>query len=160
VSIDVKQLRKYVIQPSLKHIGLYSAAAENLLVLTAAQESQAGKYIHQLGNGPACGIFQMEPATHDDIWRNYLEYKPVLRETISNLDLPNLWGSAIGTAQEMCGNMYYAAAMCRLHYLRVPTPLPNEHDTPALALYWKRWYNTPLGSGTAQQAIDNYRRFV
>ena len=51
---------------------LVSQEAENLLMGTAAQESALGEYIRQLGNGPALGIFQMEPETFDDIVRNYL----------------------------------------------------------------------------------------
>src|SRR5258708_26545125 len=32
----------------------------------------------QLGGGPAVGLFQMEPTTHDDCWTNFLNFRPVL----------------------------------------------------------------------------------
>lgn len=58
--MDKRQLRN-LIRRVLIGIGGYSEEAENLLMGTAAQESALGEYIRQLGNGPALGIFQMEP---------------------------------------------------------------------------------------------------
>ena len=48
---------------------------------TITQESRA-TYVKQLGNGPALGLAQMEPATHDDIWINFLKYKTALAEPV------------------------------------------------------------------------------
>ena len=50
----------------------------NLLVGTACVESNCGEYIKQI-NGPACGIFQIEPNTAKDIQENYIKYKPDLK---------------------------------------------------------------------------------
>jgi hypothetical protein len=79
--MNARQLRAYVIQPTLKPMGLWSLAAETLLVGTCAHESAMGKYLHQI-KGPALGIYQIEPITHFDIWNNYLRYKPALRDQI------------------------------------------------------------------------------
>lgn len=160
MAINTQQLRQYVVAPSLKLLQVYSKSAEELLILTAAQESHSGTYLHQLGRGPACGIFQMEPNTHDDIWLNYLKYKPELAGLVQQLELPEFMGAMVGSAQEMCGNLYYAAAMCRMHYLRVKEPLPAHTDLNGLAKYWKDHYNTFQGAGTAAEAISNYNRFV
>ncbi|MHC5804382.1 hypothetical protein ACYTX7_09245, partial [Streptococcus pyogenes] len=75
--MDAKQLKVLVIGPTLKTIGLYSEAADQLILGTIFQESRA-KYLKQLGNGPALGVIQMEPNTYNDIWDNYLKYKPEL----------------------------------------------------------------------------------
>ena len=75
--MDPKQLTLLVVRPTLKKLGLYSLAAERLIVGTIYQESHA-KYLKQLGNGPALGVIQMEPATYGDIWDNYLAYKRTL----------------------------------------------------------------------------------
>ncbi len=40
-------------------------------------------------------------------------------------------------------NLAYATAMCRVHYLRVPRPLPDAGAVRAMGEYWKRHYNTP-----------------
>jgi hypothetical protein len=67
------------IGPVLRQLGLDEyrmQAAEELLLGTALQESGL-IYRRQLNNGPALGLFQMEPATHDDIWADFLTYHGV-----------------------------------------------------------------------------------
>jgi hypothetical protein len=137
----------------LSKLQLFSAGAVELLIGTAYQESRL-RYLHQLGGGPARGIFQMEPATHKDIWDNFIRYQPAtLKDNINNLKLVN---SAMG-ADEMEGNLYYACAMARIHYYRVKEALPAEGDVAGMARYWKKYYNTPLGAGTEQEYINNWR---
>lgn len=156
MSINNKQFRKYVIRPALNAIGAYSRAAEELLILTAAVESHGAEYIHQLGNGPALGPFQMEPATHDDIHTNYLYYKARLKEAVSSLCGDD---RLMPSSMHLTTNLLYAAAMTRCHYLRVPSALPMSDDALGLARYWKEHYNTYLGAGTVEEAADAYRRW-
>lgn len=150
MSIRPDQLRAYVIRPVLNALGLYSAAAEELLILTAATESLCGEYLHQVG-GPAIGIFQMEPNTHTDIHVSYLKYRKDLAAKIA------AYGNR---ATQMAGNLNYACAMARVHYLRVDDPLPAADDIEGLARYWKDFYNTHMGSGTVEHAIANYRKYA
>lgn len=158
MSIDADQLRHHVVRPTLKRLGLWSKSAENLLMGTAAQESLLGQYLHQLGGGPAKGIFQMEPATHDDIWANYLRYKPDLAREIRRI--AGVLDGKNPPADLMVGNLYYAAAMARVHYLRRPEVLPAADNPVDLGEYWKEHYNTYLGRGTVQEFVHNYRRLV
>jgi hypothetical protein len=156
--IYCQQLREYVIRPVLHDLGKYSRNAEELLLLTAAQESGLGKYLHQLGDGPAIGIYQMEPATHDDIWQNFLEYKPTLGNTILRWEMPRAFTD--NNAKEMAGNLYYATAMARCFYLRFAEGLPHFKEVEAMAKYWKKYYNTPKGAGTVEEAKENYKKYV
>ena len=119
MGIDVSQLRKYIIQPTLRGLGMYSQAAENLLLGTAAQES-GFKFLHQLGGGPALGIYQMEPATERDIWDNYLAYREQIAKKVQVLCIKEP-----APSYELIGNLYYATAMARIHYRRVSEPLPS-----------------------------------
>jgi hypothetical protein len=151
--IDVTQLNEYIVTPTLNELGLYSDAARNLLLGTCAQESNMGKYIHQI-DGPALGIYQMEPATHNDIWANYLRYRDALVDKIY------LFAQEDIEAEQMIWNIKYATAMCRVHYLRVPHPLPDADDIEGLANYWKAHYNTHLGAGTIAQFYANYKEYV
>ncbi len=154
--MDANQLREFIVIPALKAIGYHSLAAENLIMGTAAQESHL-KYIKQLGTGPALGLFQMEPATYDDIWNNYLKHRKGLSDVI--LDAIAYHGEAAQPdASRMVWDMRYAALMCRIHYLRVSAPLPDATDVWALAGYWKKYYNTVHGAGTEQEFVDNYAR--
>jgi hypothetical protein len=133
---------------------LHSRAANQLLLGTSAQESRFGTYLKQI-QGPALGVFQMEPLTEEDIWRNYLAFRPGIENTIKALT-----GVMAPSSRHLQGNLLYQIAMARLHYFRVPEPLPAADDIPALAAYWKQHYNTPLGRGTEAEFVENYHRYV
>lgn len=138
----------------------YSDTARELLMLTAAQESHLGKYIKQI-NGPARGVFQMEPATERDIWQNYLRYRHELRRIVEGfMNAPGNAPADGAPEIEKQGNLLYQIAMARIHYLRTPKALPSSADSlESLATYWKEFYNTPLGAGTVEEAVKNYERF-
>lgn len=148
----VPQFLDDVIRPALGAINLYSENAEQLLLGTALQESLL-IYTKQIG-GPALGYFQMEPATHDDIWLNFLKYKRDLAQLIVNVA-----GEAPDAAL-LETNHLYAAAMCRAHYLRAPAKLPAYGDVVGMANYWKQYYNTPLGAGKPEEFLDKWHKYV
>src|SRR5262245_21735563 len=125
------------IRPALTTLGAGGRAAEQLLLGTAIQESLL-VHRRQLGNGPARGLFQMEPATHDDCWNNYLKFRPPLAGKVRQTLMP----AQEPTASILEVNDSYAAAMCRVRYLRVPARLPAADDIASLANYWKQHYNT------------------
>jgi len=159
--IQEQDLRELVIQPTLEHIGLYSEAAENLLIGTIKQESAGGRYLKQI-NGPALGIYQIEPATHQDIYENFLVYKEGLGDKIVELlpafitEAPENSGQKYATEQQLITNLSYATAIARIVYYRRPEALPYSDDIEGLAAYWKQHYNTPLGAGTEEEFIHNY----
>jgi hypothetical protein len=148
------QLRSTVIAPTLRRLGLWSEAAENLLLGTACVESDL-EHRTQIGGGPALGLFQMEPRTHDDIWSNYLAFRRQVANNVASFATR----PTERAATDMENNDAYACAMARIHYLRVPGALPGANDVRAMAGYWKRHYNTPLGAGTEQKYLDAWARF-
>ena len=148
-----KKTLKSLIISVLKELNLHSDNAVNLLMGTAAQESHLGRYRKQLGGGPALGIFQMEPATFDDIMKNYLRYKPELTTRIERVARVSRF-----KAEDLEHNDLLAICMARVHYLRVKEAIPS--DLEGWARYWKRYYNTSLGKGTEEEFIANYKRFV
>lgn len=158
--IDISHLRNFVVRPVLQYLNMWSEVSENLVVGTAIQESHA-TYLKQMGGGPALGIYQMEPATHDDIWKNYIAFRQPLADTMRGLMIARYTSVPLFLktgAEEMIGNLFYATAMCRLRYKRVPEVIP-ETSLQGIAYYWKRWYNTPLGAGTEEEFINNYRKY-
>ena len=156
--MDEKQFAQYIIDPVLKSLALWSTPARELLLGTALVESQL-KYIKQIGCGPALGFYQMEPDTHDDIWANYLRYKPALSDKVSAFML-SAGSLSSGYAPEMQGNLYYATAMARVHYRRVREALPAAGDAAGMARYWKQYYNTPKGAGTIEKATPVFHRAI
>ncbi len=153
--IDATQFRDFIVIPTLQHINLYSDAAVQLIMGTFWQESAGVTYIKQLGNGPACGGGQCEPFTHHDIYDNYLAYKPDLKAKL--LSLANTYESTHQYPDNsLINNLAYQVALCRVHYLRVPAPLPHADDITAMGEYWKKYYNTPLGKGTVNEFIHHF----
>lgn len=148
------EFRLMVVRPALTHVGLWSEAAENLLLGTAVQESGL-RHLRQIGNGPARGLYQIEPATEDDVWRNFLAYRRALAERVGTLLAP-----APSRVEQLVTNMAYATAIARLVYLRDPAPLPDAGDVPGLARTWKRCFNTEKGGGSAAAFILNYKEYL
>ncbi len=169
--LDVHQFTKYIIRPALEAIGLYSKAAEELVLGTAIQESRL-RYLAQLGSGLALSLYQMEPATHDSIWVDFLPDRPKLALKVKRLAIPLQAESAfekmihdviLKTSQipveTLLSNRLYAAAMCRVRYYWVPAALPAAGDVSRQAAYWKRYYNTAAGAGTEQEYLDNWYKY-
>lgn len=156
--ISENDLRQYVIKPVLKHINLWSDAAENLLLCTAAHESHLGHYLKQV-RGPALGIYQIEPATHKDVWVNYLAYRNDLVSKVKSLT-SSINSNALPADDQLITNLAYATAIARLIYQRAPDALPDADDIDGLANYWKQYYNTPLGKGTTDDFITHYHQYV
>ncbi len=132
---------------------LRSIIAEQLLLATAIQESHL---IHrkQIG-GPALSYFQIEPKTHGDIWDNFLKDRPQLYRKITQL----MSQPTANKIKELENNDKYATAIARIHYLRIPAPLPQFNDIPKMAAYWKKYYNTAIGKGREVDFINNWKKF-
>lgn len=128
-----------------------SEAAERLLVLTAAVESD-GRHVVQVGGGPALGLWQMEPDTAEDIYKNYLRYRSRTHEFVVDQQR----GLSVENALRLLP--VYGAVMARLHYRRAPQRLPDENDAFGMAAYWKDHYNTHLGAGKIEKAERCFRR--
>ena len=151
--MDATQFRDTIVKPALLALERWSVPAEQLVMGTAAQESQLIS-TRQSGGGPALGFFQMEPATHDDCWKNFIDFRPALKSKILSIRS----ASGIANASELATDHMYAAAMCRVRYMRTPESIPR--DGRGLARYWKTHYNTALGAGTIAEFIANWNRLL
>ena len=119
--LNIQQFRANIVRPTLEAIGAHSRAAEDLVLGTALQESNL-HYLRQLNEGPARGVYQMEPATYDDIWENYLAFRAELSTRVSAFLVPErdhvgcggqgtccrfrdwgLWGSRCSSTSERWG---------------------------------------------------------
>ncbi len=161
--IDITDFRTLVVRPTLQYLGAYSAAAEELLIGTALVESRL-TYLQQWDAGPALGLYQVEPATHRDIYANYLVYRAPLRQRVVTLASgqepiaieANGKTIRVPPVEELITNLAYATAIARLCYLRRKEPLPAADDLVALGDYWKRYYNSARGAGTVEKFVEIY----
>ena len=139
---------KHIITPALQAINSYTDDRLDMVFFTGGVETLY-QHIRQI-NGPALGLFQQEPADQDDIWRN------LLGQSSKNHLVNGLvyLSKRPGIYQELEVNPFYAAAMCAIHYMRYPEPLPKAGNRTAQAEYWKCFYNTVAGKGTPGEALE------
>lgn len=156
--IPVSIISQLVVEPILRRINMYSPAALNLVLGTAAVESDMFHHGKQI-NGPALSPYGIEPVTYDDIAFRYLEQRLPLKGLVLQAcgynpkdDLPS--------ANALMINHWLATAVCRIKYYMTPDPLPYADDIEGLAKYWKKHYNTEGGKGTVEEFIKKYHRYV
>lgn len=146
-----------VIRPTLDAIQTESGTklggkdAEYMMLGTAIAESGDLNTRRQI-RGPALGLFQMEPFTHEDLWHNYLSYRPKLRDAI----LKHFNLVQVPDAYLLESNDSYATIMARIRYLPAPGAIPSATDLKGQAQYWVEWYNRG-GKGTIKDYLARWR---
>lgn len=152
--LDSAQLRSLIIKPALDDLVMYSEEAVELLIFTCAAESNGGTYLKQI-SGPALGIYQMEPATYNDIWQNFImKNSSVLLRFIHGFGI-----NQMPSEDRLIYDLRFATVMARIFYIRIPEELPKVYDLDALWKYYKRYYNTSLGKAEYHDALNKYNRF-
>ena len=151
--LNPEHFRRLVIVPALAPFPerMRTEAAVNLLLGTALVESQLtwlrqGMETASDGRGVALGLYQIEPRTHHDCWRNYI------------MAQRDIW-KALGNAQSddaLIYDLVYATRIARIIYWRDDMPLPQADDVEGLARMWKHVYNTSTGAGSPDAFILRY----
>ncbi len=136
--MNKQQLTDLVIIPTLKEIpNGFSDAAVLAIQMIVAHESHGGDYIAQV-TGPALGIIQMEPPTHDDTWLHGDSIK-------NNAELLGI--------SKCCGQLVYDLRynvfMARQKLFMAPGALPS--DAWKMAEYLKVHWN-----GCGKATPDKY----
>lgn len=149
--LDVKHLLEMVVRPALREMDhapstVYGGAAEQLVVTTAAKESNL-RWLRQL-SGPAVGLWQMEPFTFNDIRDRFIKTQPYMWNAFGRCSI-----ALRPEAGELAYNLKLAALCCRIKYLMSSHPLPERGDIAGMAQMWKSVYNTELGAGKPEEFI-------
>ena len=121
--------------------------------MLAAHESQLGKYIVQIGGGPARGVYQIEPETMQDNYDNFLNARPSLAQQFQRIS--GVFGPDV---DQLTDNPIYGTLHARLKLYRAPGAIP--HYLPEMAEYAKAVFNSAGGAATAKQYLDDYYRLV
>lgn len=171
--LDASQVLTYVVRPTLNYLALPGGTvAERLVMGTAAHESDGFRYLHQLGGGPALGLFQMEPVTFRDLWARFGADPDKGQGTALGWKLSKLSGGYIPSpapptdshlqalTASLTYNLAFAAAMCRVHYYARPFTMPATATTEELAAIWKTHYNTVLGKGKPAEFVSRYNAII
>jgi hypothetical protein len=137
------QLQAYIIEPTLRAIPYgYTEEADKAIQMIIAHESHCGRYIKQVGNGPALGQIQMEPATHDCVWKegdsiwvNALAIGIITQEEFTAHNHPPAW--------RLVYDLQYNVFMARQRLFMKPEALPKT--SKELSSYLKKHWNTTKG---------------
>lgn len=124
-----------------------SESAVRLLLMISAHESGGFTHCKQV-NGPALGLFQMEPATFDFVveYLNRTGNFPAISRNMK--------------PERMVIDAEYAAAMARAYLWTIPEPLPEPDDFKGLAQYAKKYWNTELGKASAEKYLSDFETHV
>lgn len=140
------QLTELVIIPTLKDIpNGYSKEAVLAIQMIIAHESNQGYYLAQT-KGPALGVIQMEPFTHEQTW---LHGDSIKRNA-----------EALGIKQDAGRLVYdlrYNVFMARQKLFMAPGALPNNEVE--MASYLKKHWNGP-GKATPEKYLNDYKGWV
>lgn len=158
MGILASDLLNYVVRPALIYADLHIGSAEQLIMGTAAVETAMGSFLHQVNKGPALGLYQIEPATHLDIYKNFLGTRAALENAI--FEASGIDKTKTPSDSMLIYNLNYATLICRVKYMRCPKGLPNIDDVQGMAEYWKENYNTNQGAGSESLFIKAYLKYV
>jgi len=144
--LDYKQLHDFVAKPLLSQIK-NGMSGIDAFMMCVAHESKGGTYLKQTHDGPAKGIIQMEPDTHNDVWRN----GDSIWDNALKLGIIERWQYDIKThptSDRLIYDLRYNVFMFRQFMFMQPGVLPVR--SRELAKYLKKYYNTEKGKATAE----------
>ena len=157
MGICAEELRQWVIKPTLKRLGVYSKAAENLLLATAAQESGLGSHLKPAGQR-ALGIYQIHSLSHRHIWDDNLALHSDMASLVRGLASQHDFLSQ--PHAELATNLSYATAIAWFMYARHDNfCLPKDNNINTLGSLWKRYYH-PKSKVSIEDFSVNVNRYL
>lgn len=145
----------------------YTQQTINLLFGTCAAESafkdRRQKNFSLNAIEGAWGLWQCEEIAMID-YLSYLRRSPTVRKNFArfifnglNDDLEGILNMGPYSLLKLVHDWdRLAVAFARLHYFRFPQPIPVSIEDQAE--YWKKYYNTHLGSGTTEKYLTAWRQ--
>lgn len=153
MTVAKNQLRSFITRTLRKIPKFYSAQAIELLMMTAAAESDLGYFLFtQNGGGPARGIWQVELETMRDNYGSFLYFRDRLKEDIRVACYVSKYDE-----EALEYNIAFNLFMARLKYYRVPEPLPT--DVQEMAEWHVKYYNGG-GAATVENTLAKYNQLA
>lgn len=166
MGIYVNDLRELIIRPVLDQLNEWSETTENLLLGTAAQESQLG-FRMQSNTNNGLGLYRISAQTHTQIWDEFLVTDPELASRIRGLASQQQFLKS--PHHELISNLSYASGVAWMIYKRYQLKLPDSSNINELAKCWHHYYcarddqhaqKTSGDEWSIDSFAQNYRNFV
>jgi hypothetical protein len=135
---------KHFCTETLLDWGLHSDHCVELLAMIAAHESLGGKYRKQIG-GPALGLFQIEPVTHNSVW----DHSDSIRARAKRHGITE-------DVSKLESDDRYSIWVARHYLAQDPNPLPKTPE--AMAAYCKSYWNR-TGKATPEKYMNDWCRW-
>lgn len=126
--------------------------AVDLMMETAAQETQCGQYRDPTPRSAGRGLFQIDPIAFNDICQRARPSD--IAQVFNNfaIDIKKIRHDALDFSPLL------SAIFCRLFYKLIPEAIPSTVD--GRAAYWKKYYNTVEGDGTVAKYLYNAKHYA
>jgi len=154
--MNYEQLKNHVVIPMLEKIPKGLTPESTLAVMMIiAHESRRGEYLVQI-QGPALGLEQMEPLTHNDtwkhgdsIWRNALICGIITQEQFDKKIHP--------LATRLIYDLAYGVFMCRQRLFMKKGALPKSIDE--MSVYLNKHWNSAFGAANDDSYSYDYNKW-
>jgi hypothetical protein len=135
-----REIRSYIIRPTLEVVSLWSEAAEILVYGTGYIVSNYS-FIYQKGHhkNNRIGFWQVSPPEYSNLltWVRLTMTRPMLERILSTCYYTFIPIDPLTLAS----NIKLACLICRLHYYRIREDLPDPKDARGLSNYYIKYYN-------------------
>ncbi|AGK87047.1 putative endolysin [Pseudoalteromonas phage RIO-1] len=153
IKYDYQELKSFIhelldkISIASNRPGIYKSHVAEVLLMIAAHESKGTEYREQLGGGPAKGIFQIEPETHDSIWDN----SDIIHEVAKSCGIRR-------NVDLLENDDVYSVFMARMYIAMDSNPCPKPPSYKNMAKYCKEYWNR-TGKATWEKYNDDYMAY-
>lgn len=152
--LDRVTYREIIIRPTLSSIGMWSREAENLIFITALNESNL-TFLTQKTPGGALGFTQIEEATFFDLLK-YLERRRHIKRKVFRAcflkETPKF--------EHLIWHLRLGVCLARIKYWMDPDALPNYNDAEGMWATYKKIYNTKKGGATKGRFLMLWEGYV
>lgn len=155
----LKQIRKFIIRPSLQCVALWSDSIEVLLMGTILVESE-GECLRKINNAKSIGygLYQIDQAAHKDtkLWLSNRMNKNMIDRVLAASYM-----AMLPTDEEpLIYNLRYATLIARIIYYRNKQQVPCANDAVALSEYYKSVYNTQKWKSDICNIIPIFQKVI
>lgn len=158
MGICASDLRTYVIKPCLEALGDYSPLAEQLMVATAAQESQLGLHAY-CEQTKGLGLYRLSREKHRELWDKYLVNFPDLASRQRGLASQQQF--LRNPEHELITNLSYSTGIAWMIYRRAGIDTSKPAELAALAQLWASHFDNGTNSArNPDEFIQSYRKMV
>ena len=152
--INAHCLKNQVIEPTLNYLNDLNMSTVDLLLGTAAIESNLSPLNELDSDTKGFGLFNISAQSHTDIWDKYLAFDPDLASKIRGLASQRSF--LINPHIELSTNLAYATAIAWCIYKHSSVSIKAKESIKNLSLLWNTYYRQSGSKYTSRDFCLRY----